>query len=106
MVARVWHGAVPREKADAYLEVLGRTPLSDLRATAGNRGVTVLRQDGGATTHFVLISFWDSREAIGAFAGKDLDKARYYPEDPEFLLEMEPSVIHYDVLASPEGGSE
>jgi len=106
MVARVWHGAVPREKADAYLEVLRCTPLSDLRATAGNRGVTVLRQDGSAVTHFVLISFWDSREAIGAFAGKDLDKARYYPEDPDFLLEMEPGVIHYEVLASPERGAE
>ena len=102
----MWHGAVPREKADAYLAMLSRTPLSDLRSTAGNRGVTVLRQEGGAVTHFVLISFWDSREAISAFAGKDLDKARYYPEDPDFLLEMEPGVIHYEVLASPEGGSE
>ena len=68
--------------------------------------MTVLRQEDGATTHFVLFSFWDSREAIGAFAGEDLDKARYYPEDPDFLLELEPGVIHYEVLTSPEGGSE
>ena len=106
MVARMWHGAVPAKKADAYLEMLERTPIPELRGTAGNRGVTVFRQEGGATTHFVLISFWDSRQAIGAFAGVDLDKARYYPEDPDFLLEMEPQVIHYDVLASPEEGSE
>ena len=103
MVARVWHGAVPREKADAYVEFLKRIGDSDLRATPGNRGVTVLRQDEGAVTHFVLISFWDSREAIRAFAGDDLEKARYYPEDADFLLEKEPRVIHYEVLASPEG---
>jgi heme-degrading monooxygenase HmoA len=101
MIARMWHGVVPREKAEAYLQVLKRTGVSELRATAGNRGVTVLRQDEGAQSHFVLISFWDSREAIRAFAGDDLEKARYYPEDAEFLLEMEPRVTHYEVLASP-----
>jgi heme-degrading monooxygenase HmoA len=99
----MWHGAVPRARGDAYLDFLKRTPVSDLRATAGNRGVTVLRRDEGAESDFVLISFWDSREAIRAFAGDDLEKARYYPEDADFLLAMEPRVIHYEVLASPEG---
>jgi heme-degrading monooxygenase HmoA len=103
MIARMWHGAVRREKAEAYLQYLKRVPVPDLRATPGNRGVTMLREDSATISHFVLISFWDSREAIRAFAGDDLEKARYYPEDADYLLEMEPLVTHYEVLASPEG---
>ncbi len=103
MIARKWHGAVPREKADAYFQYLKRIAIPDLRDTPGNSGVTVLREDDATLSHFVVISFWDSREAIRAFAGDDLEKARYYPEDADYLLEMEPSVTHYEVLASPEG---
>ena len=31
------------------------------------------------------------------FAGEDTERSRYYPEDEQFLLEMEPLVRHYDV---------
>jgi hypothetical protein len=31
--------------------------------------------------------------------------ARYYPEDAEFLIELEPRVTHYEVLSSPGGGA-
>ena len=103
MIARMWHGAVPRDKADAYLLYLKRTGVSGLRATPGNRGVSLLRQDEGATSHFLVISYWDSREAIRAFAGDDPEAARYYPEDADYLLELEPRVTHYEVLDSPEG---
>jgi len=36
-------------------------------------------------------------DAVKRFAGAEVDKARYYPEDREFLLEFEPTVIHYEV---------
>lgn len=38
--------------------------------------------------------------AIRAFAGEDAEKARYYPEDTDFLLELEPTVTHYEVEAA------
>jgi len=98
MIARAWHGAVPAEKAESYRDFLLGTPLKDYRATPGNRGVTILRRDDGKEVHFLLISLWESREAIQAFAGADIGRARYYPEDATFLLAMEPRVIHYEVL--------
>ena len=45
----------------------------------------------------MFISFWESLEAIGAFAGADIDRAVYYPEDRTFLLELEPTVAHYEL---------
>lgn len=101
MIARLWHGVVPAEKADAYLEFLQRTGLPDYRVTPGNRGVFVFRRIEGNLAHFLLTTLWESREAIRAFAGDDIERARYYPEDRTFLLEMEPRVTHYDVLVAP-----
>lgn len=52
--------------------------------------------------HFPLLTLWDSLESIKAFAGADVERARYYPESEAYLLELEPTVTHYEVLVSPE----
>ncbi len=101
MIARSWHGRVPAEKSDAYLEYLHRTGLADYRSTPGNRGLWVLRTVKGGVAEFLLITFWDSFDAIRAFAGDDVERARYYPEDDDFLLEREPTVTHWEIA---EGG--
>lgn len=99
MIARTWHGRVPAEKADAYHAYLLRTGLKDYASTPGNRGVQLLRRTEGGVTHFLLITLWESYEAIRAFAGDDCEQARYYPEDDDYLLEREPFVTHYDVVS-------
>ena len=100
MIARMWHGRVPAEKAEAYHAYLLRTGVPDYENTPGNRGVYVFRRTEGAITHYLLTTLWDSVEAIRAFAGPDYERARYYPEDDEYLLEREPFVMHYEVLAT------
>ncbi len=98
MIARTWHGRVPAAKADAYRAFLDRSGLSEYRATPGFRGIVVLRRTEADVTHFVLTTFWDSWDAIRRFAGDDPERAKYYPEDDDFLLEKEPTVIHHEVL--------
>lgn len=98
MIARTWHGQVPATKAEAYYDFLLRTGLADYRATPGNRGVLVQRRLDGDVAHFVLTTLWDSVESIKKFAGEDYGRARYYPEDDDYLLDREPYVIHTEVL--------
>lgn len=100
MIARLWHGRVRAEQADAYEAFLAGRAIPDYTGVAGNRGVRILRRDADDAVHFVTLSFWDSEEAIRAFAGDDLLKAKYYPEDAGFLLEFEPRVVHYSVTAT------
>ena len=100
MIARTWHGVVPVARADAYWEYLNQTGIPDYKATPGNLGVTVLRRIEGDHAHFLIISYWESMSAIHAFAGDDVEKAVYYPEDDDFLLGREPNVNHYEVLDS------
>jgi hypothetical protein len=50
-----------------------------------------------------LLTLWESEEAIERFAGPEIERARYYPEDEEFLLELEPTVTHYGGLTGAVG---
>jgi heme-degrading monooxygenase HmoA len=101
MIARTWHGVVPAEKADAYHQYLLNTGLPDYQQTPGSLGVYILRRTEGDRAHFLLLTLWESLDAIRAFAGPDVERAKYYPEDEAFLLEKEPTVTHYEVLESP-----
>jgi len=98
MIARIWHGTTEAAKADDYVELLKQTGIPDYRNTKGNLGAYVLRRIENEKAHFLTLSFWESLGAIKAFAGEDYQKARYYPQDKEFLLEFEPGVQHYEVL--------
>ena len=98
MIARTWRGVTPAAKDASYIDYLNRTGVKACRATPGNRGVFLLRRLADDKAEFVFISLWDSMEAIRAFAGPEPEKAVYYPEDAEYLLEMEPGVTHYEVL--------
>lgn len=97
MIARIWRGRTPADKADAYLAFLERTGFSEYRATEGNRGVLGLRRVQDEVAEFTLITLWDSMDAIRRFAGDDPEQAKYYADDPQFLLEMPPRVEHYEV---------
>ncbi len=78
-----------------------KTGVKDLHSTKGNQEVYVLRRQGEGHAEFLLISLWGSLVEIEAFAGPDIESAVYYPEDKDFLLELESKVVHYDVLAGP-----
>lgn len=101
MIARIWHGVTEAEKSKEYLDYLNETGVPDYRATEGNLGVYVLRRIEGERAHFLTLSFWESMEVVKGFAGPDPEKARYYPEDEDFLLDFEPTVEHYEVLTGP-----
>jgi heme-degrading monooxygenase HmoA len=96
VIARIWHGRTKTEKAEAYLAFLEARAIPDYRSVPGNHGAFVLRRIEGDVAHFLTLSLWDSMAAIEAFAGAEVAKAKYYPEDEAFLLEFEPEVRHYD----------
>ncbi len=99
MIARIWHGRTSKAKADEYLDFLQRRALPDYRSTPGNIAAYILRCEEGDVTHFLTITHWESQRAIEAFAGRDIARAKYYPEDSAFLLEFEPTVQHHELYS-------
>jgi heme-degrading monooxygenase HmoA len=98
MIARIWRGTVRETDKDKYYEYLKATGLKEYAETPGNRGVYTLRRVADGKAEFLLLTLWNSWDAIKAFAGDDYEKAVYYPEDTKFLLALDPHVTHYEIL--------
>jgi heme-degrading monooxygenase HmoA len=94
----MWHGRVPASKTMAYREFLNTRAIPDYQSVEGNISVHILERKEGDITHFITLTFWKDIDSIKAFAGEDIDTAKYYPEDKDFLLEFEPKVVHYEVV--------
>lgn len=99
-VARLWHGRTPGSKADDYAKYLYEEAVKKFRSIKGNLGVQVFRRMHEGLAEFITISYWESREAIRAYAGEDIEKTQHLPKDPEYLLGLEPMVKHFDILVN------
>jgi len=97
VIARIWRGATTESDGDRYLEYLRGTGIREYRETEGNRGVIVLRRAVAGRAEFVLISLWESMDAVAGFAGDDVTKAVFYPDDDRFLVDRDLEVDHFDV---------
>jgi len=100
MIARRWRGRIPADKAEEYLRLMAKVGLPDYRSTEGNRGAWCLHRHDGNVVHVEMFTLWDDLAAIRRFAGDELTKAKYYDFDPDFLLELEPEVTHFEVIES------
>jgi heme-degrading monooxygenase HmoA len=98
MIVRMWHGTVPASKAGAYREFLNTRAIPDYQSVQGNLSVHILERKEAEIAHFITLTFWKDMDSIKAFAGDDVEAAKYYPEDKDFLLEFEPKVVHYEVV--------
>jgi len=103
MLARIWRGTTHKSKAAEYAEYIRQTGVKEYRATPGNLGVWILQNESGDVAEFLVLTFWESLEAIRAFAGDNVEAAKYYPEDTKFLLHLEPHVTHYQVPVAIAG---
>jgi heme-degrading monooxygenase HmoA len=98
MIARIWKGKTTTSQANDYMDYFRITGLPDYQSTEGNQGVFVLRRDEKGQADFLILTLWESRQAIQNFAGDDIEKARYYPEDKRYFSELEPNILHYEVV--------
>lgn len=98
-VMREWRAQFRRAFKDEYVRYVLDTGFGDYLKAPGNLGATLAVRDLDAERcEMVTLSWWTDREAIKAFAGADISKAHYYPEDDRYLLTKPEGVQHYDCL--------
>jgi heme-degrading monooxygenase HmoA len=105
MILRQWSAEMLSVKVTAYREYFARTGATDYGATPGNLGFQlVFGQIDERRSRVMTLSWWESLDAIRAFAGEDYSRARYYPEDAAFFLTMPERVEHFEVAiaSAPE----
>lgn len=99
-LARLWRGETKAEDAEAYLAYLQETGIAEYSRTPGNRAVFVLRRIAEGRAQFLLITLWESEDAVRRFAGDDMGRAVFYPEDERFLIARDERVDHFEVLVA------
>ncbi len=72
--------------------------LPDYRSTDGNCGAWCLHRREGEIVHVEMFTLWDDLEAVRRFAGDNIVLAKYYEFDPDFLIELEAKVTHFEVI--------
>jgi heme-degrading monooxygenase HmoA len=89
------------EGARDYAEYVRSRLTPALARFAGFSGVYLLRRlEEGTLTHLVVLSLWESTDAMSAFAGDDLSRAVVEPEAAAMLLDFDESVRLYEVVTS------
>jgi heme-degrading monooxygenase HmoA len=73
MIARVWRGRSTVTDGPRYVEHLEESVFPQLRQIQGHRSAHLLQRPVGDRVEFMVISVWESIEAIRQFAGDDLD---------------------------------
>jgi uncharacterized protein YndB with AHSA1/START domain/heme-degrading monooxygenase HmoA len=114
MIARMWRGLVRTERLAEYVDIVERTGMSGYRSTPGNAAAQLLTRDlGNGRSELITLSWWADLDQVHAFAGDDIEAAKYYPEDDEYLLEREHTVAHFTVAPpqqlpteAPAGGED
>jgi len=100
MIARHWRGWTEPRNADAYETMLKSKVLPGLKTIPGYHGAYVLRSDGPAECEFLVMNFFESLEAVKAFAGTDYNTPVFEPEARALLSRIESTAHHYEVRAS------
>ncbi len=101
MISRIWHGWTTRENADAYEALLRAEILPGITKIEGFRGVHLLRRDVEDEVEFVTICWFDTWEAVRAFAGEDYEVAVVPPEARRLLARFDPRSQHYETVIAP-----
>ena len=99
MIARSWEGRTKIEHLEAYTTFMKERAIPDYSKTDGFIKLTFLKRMDAEYAYFHLITFWKNMEVIKNFAGDDFEKAKYYPEDQNYLTHFPESVVHYEVFA-------
>ena len=99
MISRIWHGWTTSANADAYEALLKSEIFVGIqeREIAGYRGIHLLRRDLGNEVEFVTIMWFDSLDAVRAFAGEKYEVAVVPPKARMLLSHFDERSQHYEV---------
>ena len=99
MICRIWHGWTTPANADAYEELLRAEIFHGIarREIPGYRGIELLRRADRELVEFVTMMWFDSIDAVRAFAGPDYDLAMVPPAARALLHRFDDRSTHYEV---------
>src|SRR5688572_9383281 len=97
MISRHWIGTVKSERVEDYIKHLDASVIPNLSQTNGLRNCYYLKREVKEGMEFLIVTEWDTVDAIIAFAGKDYEQAVIDPYAKSLMVSYDEKVRHYHI---------
>ena len=98
MIIREWRGRAAESSPEAYPTHFRSNVIPELRELPGFLGAHLCRRNLGQKIEFLVLTKWQSMDAIRAFAGDDAGKAIVEPGGVAALVDFDDRVQHYEAI--------
>jgi heme-degrading monooxygenase HmoA len=98
VISRQRRGLAQPTQAQNYVQHLRTETLPALRKLPGFVSATILSRRLGAGVEFLVVTQWDSLDAIAGFAGADPEAAVVPAEAAAMMIEYDRRVRHFEVV--------
>ena len=102
MIERVWLARATREGAAKYADHFRRVVMPELAAITGYRGARLLEREMNGGIEIVVVTRWQTIDAIRAFAGEELDRAVVHDEAAALFTDYDRKVRHFGIVISED----
>jgi heme-degrading monooxygenase HmoA len=98
VISRQWRGLAQPNQAQNYVKHLRTVTFPALRELPGFVSASILSRRVGDGIEFLVVTQWDSLDAITRFAGADPDAAVVPAEVAAMMIEYDRRVRHFEVV--------
>jgi heme-degrading monooxygenase HmoA len=99
MISRQWRGLARAAQAPAYVEHLQTETFPAIQGLTGFISASILQRSLPEGIEFLIITQWESLEAIQAFAGANVEAAVVPQKVRDMMIEYDQTVRHYEVVS-------
>jgi len=98
VISRHWRGLARASQAETYVRHLRTETFPTLRKLPGFVSASILSRRLGAGVEFLIVTLWESLDAIAGFAGADPEAAVVPAEVAGMMIEYDRRVRHFEVI--------
>ncbi len=98
MISRHWKGVARPEKADTYIDHLRKDTFPQLSKIRGFKGASILRRIVRRGVEFLIVTEWESLDAVREFAGEKPEVAVVPPVVQAMMIAYDKKCRHYEVV--------
>jgi len=98
VISRQWRGLAHPNRAQDYVKHLRTVTFPALRNIRGFVDASILSRSLGPGVEFLIVTKWESMDAIAQFAGPDPEAAVISPSAADMFIEYDQRVRHFEVI--------